>query len=129
MKIENPKITMLINQDYTEIKINDADANTTLASVKLTPAQLSRMLSREGNVECECNTGDLKKIGKKHENKSFEFEITYSNSTEDLSLACNEALFQQGMYEWESDNYYTSQSSFFSKDGKKYARATIRRWV
>ena len=129
MKIENAKITMLINRDYTEIEIHDADANTTLARVKLTPEQLSMILSRQGYVECECNTGDLKKIGKKHENKYFEFEIVYSKSKEDLTLACNEALFQQGMCEWESDNYYGSQNSFFSKDGKDYARTVIRRWV
>jgi hypothetical protein len=129
MKIENAKITMIINRDCTEIEIHDADANTTLARVKLTPEQLSMILSRQGYVECECNTGDLKKIGKKHENKYFEFEITYSKSKEDLALACNEAIFQQGMHEWESDNYYSSQNSFFSKDGKDYARTVIRRWV
>ena len=71
----------------------------------------------------------MKKIGKKHENKYFEFEIAYSKSKEDLTLACNEALFQQGMHEWEADNYYGSQNSFFSKDGKDYARVVIRRWV
>ena len=129
MKIENAEITMLINRDYTEIEIHDADANTTLARVKLTPEQLSMILSRQGYVECECNTGDLKKIGKKHENKYIEFEIVYSKSKEDLILACNEALFQQEMHEWESDNYYGSQNSFFSKDGKDYARTVIRRWV
>ena len=129
MKIENAKITMLINRDYTEIEIHDSDANTTLARVKLTPEQLSMILSRQAYVECECNTGDLKKIGKKHENKYFEFEIVYSKSKEDLILACNEALFQQEMHEWESDNYYGSQNSFFSKDGKDYARTVIRRWV
>jgi hypothetical protein len=129
MKIENAKITMLINRHYTEIEIHDADANITLARVKLTPEQLSMILSRQGYIECECNTGELEKIGKKHENKYFDFEITYSKSKEDLTLACNEALFQQGMHEWESDNYYSSQNSFFSKDGKDYARTVIRRWV
>ena len=129
MKIENAKITMLVNREYTEIEIYDADANTTLATVKLTPEQLSMILSRQGYVECECNTGDLKMIGKKHENKYFEFEIAYTKSKEDLILACNEALLQQGMHEWESDNYYNSQNSFFSKDGKNYARTVIRRWI
>ena len=87
------------------------------------------VLSRQGCVDCECITGDLCKIGKKHENKYFEFEVTYSSSEDDLALACNEALFREGMHEWVSDNYYRSQNSLFKKDGKNYARATIRRWV
>ena len=44
MKIENAKITMLVNREYTEIEIYDSDANTTLATVKLTPEQLSMIL-------------------------------------------------------------------------------------
>lgn len=129
MKIENPKITMLINSGYTEIEIVDSDANTTIVKVRLTPEQLSTILARRGYVDCECTIGDLTRIGKKHENKKFEFEITYSKTKEDLALACNEALFAQGMHEWVSDNYYQSQDSFFSRDGKDYARVTIRRWV
>ena len=36
MKIENPKITVLINRDYSEIEITDSDAVTVLAKVRLT---------------------------------------------------------------------------------------------
>lgn len=129
MKIENPKITMLIYSQYTEIEIIDSNANTTLAHIRLTPEQLSAILSGKCYVNCECTTGDLTRIGKKHETKMFEFEITYSKTKEDLTIACIEALFAQGMHEWVSDNYYKSQDSFFSKDGKDYARTTIRRWV
>jgi len=64
MKLENPKITMLINPEYTEIEIHDSVANIKLAKVTLTPAQLSLILSRQGFVDCECQTGDLTKIGK-----------------------------------------------------------------
>jgi hypothetical protein len=129
MKIENARISILINSDFTEIEIFDTDANVTLAEVRLTPEQLSKILSRQSRVECECHTGDLKKIGKKHESKYFEFEITRSDSRVDLILTCNEALFEQEMYEWEPDHYYNSQNSFFSKDGKRYARTVIRRWI
>ena len=30
---------------------------------------------------------------------------------------------------WIADKYFGSQTSFFSKDEKHYARCTIRRWV
>lgn len=129
MKIEKPKITMLINSEYTEIIIHDSIANILLANVRLTPEQLSMILSRRGLVDCECETGDLSKIGKIHENKTFEFEIKYSRSKEDLALACSEALLYKNMSEWEPDNYYQSQDSFFSNEGKDYARVVIHRWV
>jgi len=30
---------------------------------------------------------------------------------------------------WIADGYFRSRASFFTKDGKRYARCTIRRWV
>lgn len=129
MKIKNPKITILINAEYTEIEILDSDANTYLAKVKLTPEQLSKVLGRQGHIECQCTTGDLTRIGKKHESENFEFEITKGRSDVELYADCSKALIEHGMQEWAPDNYYSSQNSFFKKDGKDYARVVIRRWV
>lgn len=130
MKTINAKITMLINRDCTDIEIKDEDSITILARIQLTPEQLSAMLSRQSYVKCEsCEVGNLDRIGKKHENKQFEFEITYTKAESDLELACKEALFQQEMFGWIPDNYYGSQGSFFKKDGKDWARVTIRRWI
>lgn len=123
------KISILINREYTEIEIKDDLANVTFVKVRLTPEQFSAALGRLAYVNCELDLRGLDKVGKKHECKTFEFEITYSKTKEDLALACNEALFAQGMYEWVSDNYFRSQNSFFKKDGKDWARCTIRRWV
>lgn len=123
------KISILINREYTDIEIEDDLANMTFVKVRLTPEQLSAVLSGISCVDCELDVRGLDKVGKKHECKSFEFEITYSKTKEDLVLACNEALFTQGMHEWVSDNYFQSQSSFFKKDGKDWVRCTIRRWV
>lgn len=129
MKINNPQITMLINSEYTKIEIRDSDSVTILCEVKLTPEQLSTMLSRQVRVDCECETGDLSRIGKKHENRNFEFEFNHSHSKEELSATCDEAMKKAGLDEWVPDNYYGSRDSFFKKDDKFYARVTIRRWV
>lgn len=127
MKLDNGKITFLVNSDYTEITIEDGDANTLLAHIKLTPEQLSLILSRMGSVRCEITTGPIERIGKTHECKTFEFENPYTQS--ELPLACAEALLKEGMHEWVSDNHYGSKNSLFKKDGKNYARTTIRRWI
>lgn len=133
-KIKDARITMLINPDYTEITIEDTGANISIVKVKLTPIQLSAILSRQGYVECECVVGDLSKVGTIMENQSFEFEYNKADGykaidNKALAAACDKALIENGLTEWISDNYYGSQNSFFQKDGKSFARTTIRRWV
>lgn len=132
MKLENGKFTMLVNQDYTEIEIHDGNASQTFCRIKLTPEQLSAALSRRVYVECEIDVVGIDKLGKKHENETFEFEIMEQATKElngYLNQTCLKALNKAGMSDWTPDNYYSSQNSFFTKDGKKHARTTIRRWV
>jgi len=124
MKI-NGTISILINSDYTTIEIEDKDANTTFVKVRLTPEQLSMALSRLSYTPCEMEVHKLERVGKRHEHKSHEFEIpndVKNNELHNLALlSCENG--------WTPDNYFGSQNSFFTKDGKKYARCTIRRWV
>lgn len=132
MKVDNAKVTILINQDYTTIKIVDGDASTVITEVTLSPQQLSSVLSRLSSVECmECTTGDLSRIGKQMEHRKFIFEQPWAfrRSQTDLECACNEALFKEGLHEWVSDHWYQSQDTFFTKDDVNYVRVTIRRWV
>ena len=129
MKLKNPKITFLINVDYTEIELYDSDSSTLFAKVKLTPKQLSAVLSRQEYAECEITVQNLNRLGKKHENKYFEFEIPEGAKTEELQKICLLTLGKSKMSEWKPDDYYTSQNSRFKKDGKHYARAIIRRWI
>jgi hypothetical protein len=74
MKIEG-RITILINRDYTSIEIEDDNANVRFVRIQLTPEQLSAILSKQAYVPCELDVSGLDKVGKKHENKSFSFEV------------------------------------------------------
>ena len=128
MKLEG-RISILINRDGTTIEIEDEKANTRFVRITLTPEQLSAALSRQMAVECELEVKGLSRVGKVHENKSFEFEIP-----KDLASSRNEqnlheiaqSLLTDG---WVADRYFSSQNSFFQKDGVRYARCTIRRWI
>lgn len=128
MKLEG-QISIRIEREYTSIEVRDDNACVTFLEVRLTPEQLSSALSRIANTDCSIELQGLEKIGKKHENKTFEFPVKYSDEQSDLELACNESLFEQGLYEWKSDQYYRSQNSFFKKGNEKWARVTIRRWI
>jgi hypothetical protein len=126
------KISILISREYTDIEIEDKDANTRFVKVRLTPEQLSMALSRQMSVDCALEVRELWHVGKKHENKQFEFEIPASlrssDNYEELSSRAQDIL--DGKNEgWIADKYFASQGSFFGKDGKIYARCTIRRWI
>lgn len=128
MKIEG-QISIFINREYTSIEVTDKHSNTRFLDIKLTPQQLNDALSRIGNTECELDVIGLEKIGKKHECKTFEFEIEErlaSSTHSDKLYKITEELLTDG---WVADSYFGSQNSFFNKDGKQMARCTIRRWI
>lgn len=128
MKIKG-KISILIDRHSTTIEIHDDEANTTFCLIELTPDQLSAALSRLSRVECDLDVRGFGRVGKTHENKDFEFEIPKPDMTdEELGRYSQEILDSNGEG-WISDKYFGSQSSFFYKDGKKFARTTIRRWI
>ena len=127
MKLEG-RISILINRDETTIEIEDESANVKFVKVKLTPEQLSAALSRQISIECELEVKGLEKIGKVHENKTFEFEIPETIPTRGNQLELQKIAQSQLSDGWIADACFGSQNSLFKKDGKQYARVTIRRW-
>jgi len=129
MKLKNSKCTLLIGAESTTIELIDSDSSTTFARVILTPKQLSQCLSRMAYVDCEIELLGIENVGKTMELKKHEFEIPknipYSERKNVLAELIKETL-PDG---WVSDNYFSSQDTFFTKDGKDMARTTIRRWV
>lgn len=93
MKIKG-KITLLINRESTTIELEDDLACTVFAVIKLTPIQLNCALSRQGYVDCEIEVKGLDKLGKKHENKTFEFEIPSNLSNYETAIHNAEKLSQ-----------------------------------
>ena len=129
MEIKDAKITMLVGGDSTTIKIEDDKANAVICVVTLTPEQLSLALSRTAMVPCRCEVGDLSKIGKTHECQTFEFPTTGGRNIILLIKDCEKHLQENNMSDWTPDRYFSSQNSFFNKNGEHWARVTIRRWI
>jgi hypothetical protein len=133
MKLRKAAITILVEQEYTIIRLHDEDSGVEFCEATLTPKQLSSALSRLSCTPCEIEVHGLDKLGKTHECKPFEFElsgrIAYDNQKKIAVEQCKKALVEQGMTEWVPDSHFSSRNSFFTKDGKNYARTTIRRWV
>lgn len=127
MKI-NGKITFLVGQEQTTIELIDDNASTTFAKITLTPEQLSSALSRIAYTECDIEVFGLDKLGKRMEHKKFDFEIPKDIDKKEL-VKLSQELIDKENEGWISDGYFSSQDSFFQKDGKNYARCMVRRWV
>lgn len=86
-------------------------------------------------VESDREVHGLDRVGKKQENKLFEFELPkdfkreYFKGRADQEIELQQLAQSQLSDGWIAENYFGSQDSFFTKDGKKYARVTIRRWI
>ena len=132
MKEIKAKISLFINQDETMIQVVDSDSGVTFLEMHLTNEQTCQMLSRLSQVEVEKSTvRGLDLIGKKLECSDYEFEIPKSiyecgnRDSKELKRIADSNLTGG----WIADAYFTRKNSFFEKDGKFYARTTIRRWI
>ena len=132
MKLSDGRITILFGDDGLRIEVRDGKASTMFARIKLNQKQSCQALSRLGHTPCKIEVYGLDKVGKKHENKTFEFEMPekneylYGDPQKALAVVTVKKVCPEG---WEPDLYFSSQNSFFEKNGKPWARTTIRRWV
>lgn len=127
MKIDG-KITILIHQDKTIIEVADKNSAVQFLEVEMTPVEFQQALSRLAHVPCKLTVKNLSVVGKKMEHKRFEYEIPEGIKQSDnkaLQEHC-QSLLTDG---WKDGGYYGSKDSFFTKNGKKYASAIVRRWV
>lgn len=134
MKIEDCRISILIGNDKTRIEVKDNTSTISFLRLELTPDQLSRTLSRQMYVEVDsAELVGVEKIGKKMQHDKFVFELIgeqadRQNRDKVYELAI-EKLIEANMTEWIPDSYFGAKDSFYTQDGKTFARATIRRWI
>jgi len=121
-------ITMLFKDDGVTIEIRDTKSTKLFVEATLNAKEACQMLSRLANTPCELKTQHLEKVGKKMEMDTLEFEVKDSIYESRINTAVKQAK-QACPSGWEPDENFSSQGSFFTKDGKEYARTTIRRWV
>ena len=128
MELKDGRITFLFSEEGATLEIHDREANALMVKIRLNPEQVCQMFSRLGFTECESTeVFNLDKIGKKHTNKDFEFKLPECDWRERKQYAL-ETIKDVCPKGWEPDNFFNSRDSFFEKDGKQYARVTIRKW-
>ena len=136
MKEINGRITILVNQDYTTIEVEDRDSTITFLRIKLTPEQLSSALSRLSDTKCESTqVYSLDKVGKKMQMSKEKVELPWEwydlnrKELKDTVEAHLDSLAKN--IGWLNYTYLSSQDSFvYSHQEKKFwVNALFRRWV
>lgn len=128
MKVDG-RISILVGDETTVIHVEDENANTRFLELTISNAEFTRALGRSAHLPCDLNIRGLDNIGKTHENKTHEFELpdgTNWKNREEVAIATAKGL---DLGDWIPEPYFRSQNSFFIKDGKDWARCTIRRYV
>jgi hypothetical protein len=125
--------TLLFNNDGLHLKIEDDNSGISFLEIYFDEKQTCQLLSRLANVSCDMEIWDIDKVGKQLEISKISFEIpknlSYETKREVAYEKAKEFCLKNCESGWIPDNYFRSQSSFFSEDDKEYARCTIRRWI
>jgi hypothetical protein len=128
MKIDG-KITLLFDPDRgLNIEIEDANARTTFVKLNVKNSDVTKLMSRQAMIPCSLEIRDLKCVGKIHKCKKFDFEIPEKLSireNREKLIKYSEKFIPKG---WIPDGYYNSQDSFYTENGKHFARVVIRKW-
>lgn len=127
MKIE-AQITILATYDNCiRITIHDKTSGMRFVNLELTNEQfVNATMNRLGNTDVmSAEVIGLDRVGKTMEHKPLEFPITNWRDDNE-ARATVEKYCPEG---WIPDMGFNNQHTFFEKDGKRYARTTIRRWV
>lgn len=130
-EIRDARFTLQICRESVWLEVEDFDSRETFVRVELTPQQFVDAMARLACVPCKATVGGLGHIGKYHECKDFDFVIPekVADDWKNRQRIAAEIAARECPDGWTAEEYFGSQDSFFSKDGKNYARCTIRRWV
>jgi hypothetical protein len=124
----NAQIT--ITAAYTDsivITVYDKDSATNFLQMVMTREQfVNATMNRLAHTEVgSAYFENVERVGKTLEMDTSIVEIPVYGDKESAAKITQEKC-PEG---WVPDLYFQSQESFFSKDGKNYARCNIKRWV
>jgi hypothetical protein len=123
------RMSLLVSERGAFIEIHDDKANTLFLRTEIPVKKFMAMMGRQSYVPVQMEVMNLEKIGKKHEWKRHVVEMPNNVEYNERKALASKRVADTLPEGWESDDSFTSQDSFFQKDGKEYAQTTIRRYV
>lgn len=121
--------------DSITIRLKDDDAVIEPFEISMSLEAFAEAITGFAYRPCKFTVRNLDKVGKVREHKTFEFQlpdVKVFNLDSKLKEIAREVLSTVCPDGWEANSAFSafsSQDSFFSKDGKLWARTLITRWV
>ena len=131
MKIKS-KVSIHCGEDGVWVVIDDSLSGLPFLRCFIPASDFMAMVGGKRNVEVDMEIHNLDKIGKTLEHKTFIFEMPLFPGLPTLSTARTVArdyvkrICPEG---WKPDLHFLAKDSFFLKDGKRFAKTELRRWV
>ena len=129
MELREGKVTILFNHEGLTIALHDDMSSVTFATATLNTEQVCKAFSRLSHCDATIDVHALDKVGKVMEHKPLIFEMPKDVEYSERAKIAYDLALGAAPKGWTPDRYFGAQNSFFRKDGKDFARCTIRRWV
>jgi len=115
------------SNDVVRIQFKDCNSVTRFATAELSLEQYAQAITGLSEIPCMIEISNLQNVGLRRISDTLEFELEAQNSySRNLHI---EQLLRCVPDGWKTTDELSSQNSFFEKDGKRWARATINKWV
>jgi hypothetical protein len=125
----NGEITLLMSEEGMTIELYDSDAKIAFLRIELDQKQTCKALSRVAYTNCKnVEIYGIKNVGKIREVKELVFDMPESTWSNRKEVAQNK-VHQMCPDGWVPETRFSSQDSFFAKEGINYARTIIMHWV
>ena len=122
-------VTLLVDGECILMHIEDVASGVRFLELRMTPEAFTAALGRRAYCPAEARVRGLDRIGLQREQDEIIFPMPDDTDYRmKQTVAIREAM-RECPDGWEPDLSFSSQDSFFQRDGKEWARTTIRRWV
>ena len=130
MKKVKAKLTLLFDE-HSGLTIELADAYSGLRIADVFVEECSdvvALLSRRACVSCSAEVNNSEEIGLVAEHSSFTFEMSEDATYKTQDAIARKLAVTECPKGWTPRPYFGSQKSFFTEDGKSYARCHMVRY-
>ena len=126
-------VTILCGSDgWVEMEFEDSVASTRFLTLRMSAKEFTAALGRLSHSKATGTVRGLERVGKVHQCDTLEVALPFGDEYVDrkeLVPVAVKAIKKVCPEGWIPSMYFGGQSSFFKRDGRQYARVTIRRYI
>lgn len=119
-------------REYISIRVKDHTSKVRFLEIEIDLDEFTKALTGMGETPCNIKCRNLNKVGRELISKNVEVEMGDDWPTSTSKSLANQRvlkLIEKTGKDWIIFSGFSSQNSFFKRDGKNYARTSLRRWV